>query len=566
MTDVRDDAVPADEPGAPESPVDTAVDTTVEEAERLSTQPREAGEAVGIGVVGWLRWAWRTLTSMRTALILLFLLAVASVPGSILPQRGTAPVKVTQFIADNPALGRFYDKLSLFDVFAAPWFAAIYLLLFISLAGCVLPRSVQHWRIVRSRPPAAPRNLARLPEHRRLETHHQPQQVLDDAAGWLRGNRWRVDTSAYADGGGWVAAEKGYARETGNLVFHIALLVLLAAVGLGSVGGFRGTVIVREGSSFANTRAQFDSFNPGKAFTDTSMPPFAFTLDDFTAAYQRGGQQNGAARDFSADVTVTREPGAAPEKVRVEVNSPLEVDGVKVFLVGHGYAPKITIRDTKGDVVFRDTVVFLPQDGNFTSTGVVKAPDATPQIGLQGIFLPTATIDPQRGPISTFPAADLPALFLGAYSGDLGLDSGRPQSVYKLDTEKMKLLGRQQLLPGQSWTLPDKSGTVTFDGYAEWASFTVARDPGKELALLASVVAITGLALSLLVRRRRVWVRVARDGEGATVVEVAGLTRSEHTTVADEVDALTSHLAPAAGTPSTADPSTTAPSTTPPGT
>ena len=107
----------------------------------------------------------------------------------------------------------------------------------------------------------------------------------------------------------------------------------------------------------------------------------------------------------------------------------------------------------------------------------------------------------------------------------------------------MTLLGRDQLLPGQSWTLPDGSATVTFDGYVEWASFTVARDPGKELALVAAVVAITGLALSLLVRRRRVWVRVARDEQGATVVEVAGLTRSEHTTVAEEVDALTSHLA-----------------------
>jgi cytochrome c biogenesis protein len=539
VTDVRDDALP-------EGPVDPAPDDAAAEADaqRLSTAPREEPEVVGIGLRGWLRWGWRTLTSMRTALILLFLLAVASVPGSILPQRGTAPVKVTQFIADNPTLGRFYDRLSLFDVFAAPWFAAIYLLLFISLAGCVLPRSLQHWRIVRSRPPAAPRNLSRLPEHRTLTRDDEPQAVLDDAAQWLRSQRWRVDTEAYADGGsGAVAAEKGYSRETGNLVFHLALLVLLAAVGLGSVGGFRGTVIVREGSSFANTRAQFDSFNPGKAFDDSSMPPFSLTLDDFAAAYQRGGQQDGAAREFTADVTVVREPGAEPEQTRLEVNSPLVVDGVKVFLVGHGYAPTITVKDKDGQVVFRDSVVFLPQDGNFTSTGVVKVPDTTPQLGLQGFFLPTAAVDEVRGPHSTFPAADDPAVFLSLWKGDLGLDAGRPQSVYKLDTEAMTRLGIEALRPGETWTMPEGLGTVTFDGYVEWASFSVARDPGKELALIASVVAMIGLALSLLVRRRRVWVRVARDEQGATVVEVAGLTRSEHTTVSDEVDALTSHLA-----------------------
>jgi cytochrome c biogenesis protein len=524
---------------------DTSSDTA-DAPQSFSTAPADSGSSapVGIGVVGWLRWAWRTLTSMRTALVLLFLLAVASVPGSLLPQRGTNPIRVNDYLADDPVKGRIFDRLGLFDVFSAPWFAAIYLLLFISLAGCVLPRSLQHWRTVRSRPPAAPRNLRRLPEHRRVEPREgvAPQQTLDTAASWLRRARWRVDTTAYDGATGTVAAEKGYARETGNLVFHVALLCLLAAVAYGSLFGFKGTVIVREGSSFADTRGQFDSFNPGKAFQDSSLPPFAFTLARFTADYQRGGQQNGAAREFSADVSVVREPGSAPTSETVQVNEPLVVNGVKVFLVGHGYAPTITIKDAKGQVVFHDSVVFLPQDGSFTSTGVVKAPDTVPQLGLQGFFLPTAAVDDVHGPHSTFPAADDPGVFLSAWSGDLGLDTGTPQSVYSLDTTHMSKLGIEALRPGQSWTLPGGHGTVTFDGYVQWASFTVASDPGKDLALVAAVAAITGLALSLLVRRRRIWVRVSSGPEGVTVVEVAGLTRSEHTSVAEEVDALASTL------------------------
>lgn len=519
---------------------------TVDEPQRLSTAPVETDPSgpVGIGVGGWLRWVWRTLTSMRTALILLFLLALASVPGSLLPQRGTNPLRVNDYLANDPVKGRILDRLGLFDVFSAPWFAAIYLLLVVSLAGCVLPRTRQHWRILRSRPPAAPRHLGRLPEHRSVEPAPgtTPQQSLDAAAAWLRKRRWRVDTASYDGSTGTVAAEKGYARETGNLVFHLALLGLLAAVAFGSLFGFKGTVIVREGSSFADTRAQFDSFTPGKAYDDASLPPFAFTLTKFTADYQRGGQQNGAAREFSADVKVVREPGAAPTTQNIQVNEPLVVGGVKVFLVGHGYAPTITIRDTKGQIVFHDSVVFLPQDGNFTSTGVVKAPDTVPQLGLQGFFLPTAAIDATLGPHSTFPAPDDPAVFLSAWSGDLGLDSGRPQSVYSLDTTHLTRLGIDALRPGESWTLPGGHGTVTFDGYVQWASFTVASDPGKDLALAAAVAAITGLALSLLVRRRRVWVRVSSQEEGVTVVEVAGLTRSEHTSVAEEVDALASTL------------------------
>jgi cytochrome c biogenesis protein len=535
----------------------------IDGAARMSTAPSDVDPqaAVGIGVVGWLRWAWRTLTSMRTALVLLFLLALASVPGSLLPQRGTDPVKVTQYLSDDPVKGAVLDRLGLFDVFAAPWFAAIYLLLFVSLAGCVLPRAVAHTRILRARPPGAPRNLVRLPEHRYVETDAEPQVTLDAARDHLRRNRWRVDETAFDGRTGTVSAEKGYARETGNLVFHVSLMALLVAVAVGSLVGFKGTVIVREGSSFADTRAQYDSFTPGRFHSDDAMPPFSFTLDTFTAAYQRGGQQNGAARDFAADLTVVRSPGTAPEKVRVEVNEPLVVDNVKVFLVGHGYAPTFTVTNAKGEVVFHDSVVFLPQDGYFTSTGVVKAPDTVPQLGLQGFFLPSAAVDDQIGPHSTFPAADDPAVVLSAWSGDLGLDVGAPQSVYRLDTSAMKQLGIKALRPGQTWTLPAGQGTVSFDGYRQWASFTVARDPGKELALAAEVLAMGGLALSLLVRRRRVWVRVSDSGSGATVVEVAGLTRSEHATVADEVDALAAALG---ATGSTRTTTSTAPEATAP--
>ena len=516
-----------------------------DDAQRLSTAPLDVDSAVepmGIGVLGWLRWAWRTLTSMRTALVLLFLLAVASVPGSLFPQRGSNPLRVNDYLANDPVKGRILDRLGMFDVFSSSWFAAIYVLLFISLAGCVLPRTLLHAKIVRSRPPVAPRHLARLPEHRMLDIASDPQVVLDSSAAWLRGHRWRVDTSEFDGRGGWVAAEKGYARETGNLLFHLSLLVLLVSVGVGAFNGFKATVIVREGSSFADTQAQFDSFAPGRGFDPTSLPPFSFPLNKFSADYQRGGQQNGAARTFAADVTLVREPGAAKESARIEVNDPLVVGGVKVFLVGHGYAPMVTVRNAKGDIVFHDSVVFLPQDGNFKSTGVVKVPDTVPQLGLVGFFLPTAVVDPVLGPTSTFPAADRPAIYISAWTGDLGLGTGRPQSVYSLNTSTMSRLGIEELAPGDVWALPGGNGTVTFDGYVQWASFTVAHDPGKELAVVSAVLAITGLALSLLIRRRRVWVRVASGEPGVTVVEVAGLTRSEHASVGDEVEALVAAL------------------------
>jgi cytochrome c biogenesis protein len=491
---------------------------------------------------------------MRVALLLLFLLALASIPGSLFPQRGINEAKVIQYTQDNPRAAEWLDRFGLFDVFSAPWFAAIYLLLFISLVGCVLPRAVEHARAIRTPPPPAPRRLQRMPASRVLAPvgggagagagAGSAGAARAAAEQHLRRRRFRVRVG---DDGS-LAAEKGYARETGNLLFHLALVALLLAVAYGSTNGYRGNVLVKEGEGFANTLTQYDSFRPGRTFDATRLPPFSFTLRDFTVEFEREGTQRGAPREFFADVAYRTSPDAEMRQARVQVNSPLVVDGAKLFLVGWGYAPRFTVRDGEGRVVLRDSVAFLPQDGNFASTGVIKSPDARPeQLGIQGIFLPTTLLDGERGPISIFPAALNPSVFMSAWTGDLGLDEGRPQSVYQLDTTNMERIGIKALGPGESWDLPNGAGRVTFEGVEQFATFQVASDPGSGAALVAAVVAMVGLVLSLFVRRRRLWVR-ASDGddgdEGAprTVVHVAGLARTENGDPGADLDDLVEAL------------------------
>ena len=496
-----------------------------------------------LGSTGLLRWMWRQLTSMRTALILLFLLAIASVPGSILPQRGNNPLRVDQWLEENPTTGPWLDRFGFFDVYASPWFAAVYLLLFVSLIGCVLPRIGQHWRAMRTPPPPAPRRMTRLAASAEFASTQDGAEVLARAEEWLRAGRWRVRRGETgADGSAWVAAEKGYARETGNLVFHLSLIFILVAVAVGGLLGWKGNVIVREGEGFSNSLTQYDAWGGGRFVDPSALAPFSFTLDRFSVDFERGDAQRGAPRLFEADVTYRDAPDADPVATTIEVNYPLSVDGAKVFLVGHGYAPRLVVRDSTGAVVFDDTVVFLPQDGNFTSTGVIKVPDATPSLGFNGLFLPTAAISEELGPHSTFPAPDYPAVFLGAFQGDLGLDSGIPQSVYTLDTSAMEQLGLESLLPGDVWQLPDGAGSIEFVGYERWASFQIAHDPGKELALLASAVAIAGLMLSLFVRRRRLWVKVVPAEAGGTLVQVAGLAKTEGADLSDDLTAMCTHL------------------------
>src|SRR4051812_48594360 len=243
-------------------------------AEQLSTAPTPVQPAPP-GASPWrlARRAWRQLTSMRTALMLLALLALAAIPGTLLPQRGLNPVKVDDFIAAHPQLGPLFDRMSLFDVFAAPWFAAIYLLLFVSLVGCLVPRIRLHARALRRRPPAAPRNLLRLAVARRWVSDAGAEQVAEGARELLRGRRWRVDVHREVAGVVSVAAEKGYLRESGNLVFHVSLVVLLVGIALSGLFGYKGTVLVVEGQGFSNVRSSYDIFEPSRLASDSQLAP-----------------------------------------------------------------------------------------------------------------------------------------------------------------------------------------------------------------------------------------------------------------------------------------------------
>lgn len=506
---------------------------------------QSSGSPPGMGVLGWARWAWRQLTSMRVALVLLFLLALASVPGSLFPQQSVNPPAVQEWVENNPGLAPWAERLDLFSVYSSPWFSAVYLLLMVSLVGCIVPRMAVHARALRTPPPRAPRRLTRLPASDSVVVTDAPDAVLSRAADVLRGRRYRVVVHAEDSS---VSAERGYWREGGNLIFHTSVVVVLLAVAVGTLFGYRGSVLVVQGDGFSNSTIQYDALSLGQRVTPDDLPPFSLTVDEFVMDFVDDGPMAGTPAQFEARVTLVPEPGATPEQRVIGVNEPLSVDGSLVHLLNPGYAPVVTVADPAGDVVFSDAVPFLPQDANFTSTGVVKAevdPDVGEDIGLQGIFLPTGVIGPE-GPVSVSPEPNNPALVFSAWTGDLGLDGGVTQSIYRLDTSGMTQLEgdegepfRAALGVGESVELSDGAGTVTFEGYRPWVNLQVGRNAGKEIALVGTILLILGAVVTFAVRRRRVFVRVTpvdRVDPAAGVDPAGGVDLAEGVDPAEWVD------------------------------
>lgn len=453
----------------------------------------------------FLRWCWRQLTSMRIALILLLLLAVAAIPGSLFPQRSQNPVQVRQYFIDNPQAAIWLDRLSMFEVFSSPWFSAIYLLLFISLIGCVLPRSIEHLKAIGAKPPLTPKYLDRM------EFYTEIKKIdLDKVEKYLKKKRFRIRRDENS-----ISAEKGYARESGNLLFHLSLVLILIAVGVGSLLGSRGDAIVNVGDRFINTPTSYDILGFGKYQSEDSLPPFSITVKDFKAEYD---PVTNAAIDYELTVLTANPAGSKEETRIIKVNQPLTYGSTKIYLQANGYAPIVVVKDKFGKVVFDGPTTFLPQDGNLSSIGAIKIPDMQPQIGFVASFLPTADRDPIRGGFSSYPEVLDPRLLLAVWKGDLGLNTGVPQSVYRIDTSKMERIGLKALVLNESYDFGE--GSITFTGWTSWVNLQIVNDPGKGFALIGAILAILGLLISLFTRQRRVWVKQGKK------TQVAGLAKN----------------------------------------
>ncbi|WP_372497870.1 cytochrome c biogenesis protein ResB [Tomitella fengzijianii] len=506
---------------------------------------------------------WRSLTSMRTALVLLFLLALAAIPGALVPQRSLNAQKVDEYIADHEFIGPLFDKLEVYNVFGSFWFTAIYVLLFISLVGCITPRVGVHAKALRTPPVRAPRRLSRLPHHASGTLAGDVDEATASVRGMLRG--WRTETREETRGGVrsvTVSAERGYLREVGNLVFHISLVGLLVAIAMGKIYNYEGNrIVIADGGQYGfcnTTPAAYDSFRAGLDIDGTELAGFCMRVDDFTADFLPNGQ----AEMFTSNIQYQTEDQVAAgsdewQDYRLQVNEPLRIDGDRVYLQGHGFAPTFTVTFPGGESDTQ-TLQFAPEDATtFLSAGAMTfAPPAgmysssdearQNQIAIQGLFAPTARFEGETGTLMTSVNPEMlnPAVAIDVFKGDSGIDSGLSTSIFRLnqsmiDQGRLVKKDRVNLMPGESTTLED--GTVIrFDGAEEFINVQVSHDPAQSWVLVFAVTMIGGLLVSLLIKRRRVWARItpaqdaaaAGDGPDPTlrrsVVELGGLARTDH--------------------------------------
>lgn len=474
-------------------------------------------------------WAW--LTRMRTAIMLLLVLAAGAAVGSFFPQRPIDAIGVAAWIDRHPAWEPFMRAFGLFDVYGSWWFMAIYGLLLVSLVGCLTRRYKQQIRAVRNEP-MHPSVLSNRQRYVRARTATTPDESIVRAERLLRARRFRVSRA-----GSTLAGERGHLRESGSLLFHTSILVVLAGATIAKLFGASGQVLIVEGDTFVDSTLNYDSIAEGRLFADRRSG-FELTLNNFTVEWH----PSGVPRLYESDVTITDGSGQQ-RRTTVRVNEPLKIDGRNVYQIAWGWAPVLEVRQ-RGRLLYDGPTVFLPSAQGWT--GVAKIPQTEPQQTGLAMQLFVDPFEDENGVLQDRNRAPRdPIIVAQVLVGDLGLD--RPQNVYTLDPTGLSRIGQEIVGRGREITL-DNDVTLTFRDLVQYSVFQVGYNPGTGVLLAGGIGLLVGLFPALYAFRRRVWIRATSDDDG-TLIELAGHAFQRKAAADDEFTSIVGDLGAALSAP-----------------
>ena len=475
---------------------------------------------------------WRNLRSMRTALILLLILAAASVIGSLLPQIPNSPERVGRYLDDHGAWGTFLFRAGFLDVYGSWWFVLITTLLFVSLAACLFPRTRALLRALRQRPIHA-RELDGFLHHAELRVGATPDEAAAGAARYLRRKRFRVSRQ-----GGAVAAEKGVLREVGSLLFHGAFFLLLVGVIVGKGTGFTGRAVVTEGETWVDARVNYaGEIRTGRYFggAHTGM---GIELLDFDDSYRR----NGLPIDFVSRVRFLDRDGRTADLEEIRVNHPASRDGLRIFQEGFGWAPVVTasldgtpmwstpIDMTRDQAPEGVPATAMPWRGAIKLTA--PDPDVMITLELWSDYRAFVNLQLTGEPTPMLVQFD-PFIRYSVYVGRI-LDPARSS----VDPTGMRRVARGDLHAAGT-AHADVAGvgdlTLSFPELRQYSVLLISRDVGIPAVLAAAILVLVGLIPALYVSRRKVWVR-AEAAPGGTLVKIGGFALQRKESFDEEFD------------------------------
>ncbi|MDO9008225.1 MAG: cytochrome c biogenesis protein ResB [Thiobacillus sp.] len=340
----------------------------------MNTAPHSFGRSV-----------FELMSSMRFAISLLSILAVASIVGTVLKQAEPYGNYLIQF---GPFWFEVFEKLGLYDVYHAAWFLLILTFLVASTSVCISRNAPNFVREMKSfREHVSEQSLKAFKHKHEAATEHTPEALAASAQRYLEGQGYKVKNLPREDGV-LLAAKAGSWNRLGYLLAHSAI-VLICIGGLmdgnlvfkvqQSLGykkietrdipqsqvpaisrlspsnpSFRGSVQIPEGSS-----ADVAFLNVADGYLVQELP-FTVGLKKFRIEHYTTGQP----KSFESDIELFDKSGKKIKEATIAVNHPLVFDGVAIY--------QASFADGGTRMTLRGWNLFSPTASSFPVEGVVQ--------------------------------------------------------------------------------------------------------------------------------------------------------------------------------------------------
>lgn len=449
---------------------------------------------------------WAFLSSIRLTIILLIILALASVIGTLVPQREDA-VEFARRI--SPELFSLLSTLDIFDMYHSTWFRLLIGFLALNLTVCSIDRFPRTWKRFSALPrPDRQKPFEDLPQERSFVVRAERKSAAASVVEYLKGRYKRIRTKE-TESAHFIYGEKGRFSHFGVYLVHLSILIIIIGGLLGSFLGFEAYVNIAEGEK---TRT---------VILRNTMKPldlgFEVRCDRFFVDFYR----NGAPKEYRSDLTFLL-GGQEVEKASALVNHPVHFRGITFYQSSYGVIPKVRIRVSRHASQAESRIVELEQgdqvelpggggefsvtrfSGNFMNRfGPAVRILVRPIKGREIRFWVVKEMEALKkilpAPIDNFPGLD-PSAF-------------KPYTFSFMDRVK-----------GRYYT-----------------GLQVNRDPGVPLVWAGCFLMMAGFFVTFFTSHKRIWVRVSGHDTGVRV-SVAGTANKNPVGLERELDKVTREI------------------------
>lgn len=428
---------------------------------------------------------WNFFASVKLALFTLFILAVASIIGTVIPQKEES-ARYIELYGEN--IAKFFQLLDIQDMYNSWWFVSMLVLFSLNLIVCTIERFPHIWKVVTQDNLATTSadRLGKMAMRRKFSTQVAIDKTATTLQHILSSSGWKV-RQAEKDGGVLLFSQKGPWTRLGVIIVHVSILVIFAGALIGSFYGYKASVLIPEGGSTSQVYQSNSEHTP---------IPLDFTVrcDDFQLTYY----DTGMPKEYRSDLVVLKGDKMVFEK-SIVVNDPMQYGGLTFYQssyqpVDGQFSTQITNETTKASqkfiIVPRQENKWLAENVTFGITDM-SGPDMMQRYQYKIWFS-----DGKSGP------------------SEFWINEGGTAKIKRPDT------------------------TYVFTAKPRFATgLQVVKDPGVWTVYTGCIMMVLGLIVIFFMSHRRIWIFVSSDDKKTSIL-VSGMSNKNKIGFEKDLDIL----------------------------